>query len=190
MEATGRTTKKIVGHAIVGLLALAFLWRGWMGIRNYSSEVTKMREQFFPESWAPVITAANTYLLLTVGLLLSAGLFRKALLPYSLMLAVITLAGYAVYSELALLSAFGYRPCACIGWFEHMKWWQLLLLNSGLLILTIMAFFMIFTEGGCENRNDNSRRLGMRQGRIRPRRNGTPARNAPNLQYIFIYSKT
>nr|WP_257957536.1 MauE/DoxX family redox-associated membrane protein [Parapedobacter tibetensis] len=105
-----------------------------------------MRDQVFRDRWVPILTIVNIASHFAIGVLLTLGFFRKTFLIYGLGLAVLVLAVYTGYSELALFNLLGRSPCSCIGWLENQGWLGVFITNAVLLFIALMALIIILKE--------------------------------------------
>ena len=127
-------------------LAALFLWKGIHSWVNYADTEMSFRRQHIFGNWSPHLAKANISAQLLAGLLLLAGLFHRKTRIYGLGLTTAILAGYTSYTQLALLEAFGFDICTCIGWFEGMSWMGIFIMNSLLLVVVIVMLFITLKE--------------------------------------------
>ncbi len=129
------------------LLAL-FLFSAWMGIIDYNATEHKMKEQIFPDAIAVFLTRLNIGLqILTVGGLIYMIVADNPKI-YGLILPVVMLGTYTLYSLLAAIGAFGFEPCTCINLFEGTTWLEGSLINMAFLGISIISVLIFKRKGG------------------------------------------
>lgn len=139
---------QVVYTIIICLLIFLFLYTGLSKLLHLEGFRADMQNQVFPLDWVPYITAGIPAAEIAAAVLLCFSRTRLAGLLLSLML----ISAFTIYTILVLNGVFSRVPCSCGGVIRQLDWTQHFYFNMFFTIATILAL-IIFTRkpGEAEN---------------------------------------
>lgn len=138
----------LIFYFSIALLLILFLFSAMTGVLDYKITEQKMKEQVFPHAIAVHLTWINIGLQAASAAGLAYMFVTDRPMAYGLLLPIILLGIYTLYSLLAVTKAFGYTPCTCINPFGNTTWLGGTFINMAFLVISIISVSVFKRKGG------------------------------------------